>query len=250
VDASLAELYDLFPFDRDIGLYLDVAAREGGRILELACGTGRVLVPLAEAGNHVTGVDASPHMLARASAKLAAGPEAAKRARLVQGDFLSFDLGESFDAAIVAVRSFSYVTEPEDQLATLLRIARHLRPGGVLALDLLNPSNEWVGQPSGSMRQDLFAELPDGGFVSRTETAVSTDRARQVRVIRSAYEIAAGDGTVVKRVVEWPFRYTYRFEAEHLLARGGFDVEAVSGGYEGEPFTGESDTMLLLARRR
>src|SRR3954466_6995600 len=62
-DAALAQLYDLFPFEGDLPLYLELAGREGGNVLELACGSGRVLVPLVRAGNRVTGVDASPHML-------------------------------------------------------------------------------------------------------------------------------------------------------------------------------------------
>jgi hypothetical protein len=86
--------------------------------------------------------------------------------------------------------------------------------------------------------------------VARTEAVVSIDLAAQVRVIRSAYEVVADDGTVTKRFVEWPFRYTYRFEAEHLLERAGFEIEAVYGGYRREPFASESRTMLFLARRR
>src|SRR5207302_10604119 len=93
-DAALARLYDAFPFEADLPLYLELAAAEGGRVLELACGTGRVLVPLAEAGNRVVGLDASPHMLALAREKLAAaGSAVATRARLVQGDMRCFRLG-------------------------------------------------------------------------------------------------------------------------------------------------------------
>jgi len=68
-------------------------------------------------------------------------------------------------------------------------------------------------------------------------------------VIRSAYEVVS-DGQVTKRFVEWPFRYTYRFEAEHLLERAGFDVEAVHGGYDGGAFAADSPVLLLLGRRR
>ena len=255
-DALLARLYDAFPFDADLPLYLELAAAEGGRVLELACGSGRVLVPLAAAGHDVVGVDASPHMLALARAKLAAaGPAVAARARLAQGDMRSFALdgndGAPFDLAIIAVKSFAYLLDPADQLAALSRAAAYLRPGGLLALDLLHPSPAWLLEPPGSLRQDLVQHVPGQGVtVARTEAVVSTDLARQVRVIRSAYEVVAADGSLTKRFVEWPFRYTYRFEAEHLLARAGFRVEAVYGGYQREPFTSESRVLLLLARRR
>jgi SAM-dependent methyltransferase len=250
-DASLARLYDAFPFEADLPLYLDLAAAEGGRVLEVACGSGRVLVPLARAGHDVAGLDASPHMLALARRKLeAAGPAVAARARLAEGDMRDFALGRAFDLAIVAVKSLSYLVDRADQLRTLATIAAHLRPGGLLALDLLHPHPAWLLEPPGSLRQDLVARVAGGVTVARTEAVVSLDLAAQVRVIRSAYEVVTADGRVTKRFVEWPYRYTYRFEAEHLLERAGFAVEAIHGGYAREPFVAESRTMLFLARRR
>jgi SAM-dependent methyltransferase len=250
-DAFLATLYDLFPFESDLPLYLELAAAQGGRVLELACGSGRVLLPLVGAGHQVVGLDASPHMLALARGKLtAAGPSAAARARLIQGDMRDFDLGELFDLAIVAVKSFAYLVERADQQRALTVIAGHLRPGGLLALDLLHPSPAWLLQPPGSLHQDLVQPVPERGVtLARTEAVVSTDLTRQVRVIRSAYELVTDEGLVTKRFVEWPYRYIYRFEAEHLLERAGLEVEAIYGGYQREPFTSESRTMLVLARR-
>ena len=250
-DAILAGLYDLFPFDADIPLYLELASAQGGRVLEVACGSGRVLVPQARAGHHVVGLDASPHMLARAREKLtAAGLGESGRVRLVQGDMRTFELGEVFDLAVIAVKSFAYLLTRADQQRALAAVAAHLRPGGLLALDLLHPSPAWLLEPPGSLRQDLVQHVPERSVtLARTEAVVSTDLADQVRVIRSAYEVVADDGSVTKRFVEWPYRYTFRFEAEHLLERAGFEIDAVYGGYRREPFTSESRTMLLLARR-
>jgi ubiquinone/menaquinone biosynthesis C-methylase UbiE len=86
-DADFARLYDAFPFTDDLAFYAGLAGTQGGPVLELGCGSGRVLVPLARAGHHVVGVDTSPHMLALAREKLATeAPEVAARARLVQAD--------------------------------------------------------------------------------------------------------------------------------------------------------------------
>ena len=129
-------------------------------------------------------------------------------------------------------------------------MAAHLRPGGLLVLDLLNPAPAWLLEPPGSLRQDLFEHVADLGLtIARTETAVSTDLAAQIRVIRSMYEKIGDDGTVTKRMVEWAYRFVYRFEAEHLLERAGFQVEAVWGGYRREPFTSGARDMVFLARR-
>lgn len=251
-DEPLATLYDAFPFDADVQLYVELGHAEGGRVLEVGCGSGRLTLPLARAGLRVDGVDISPHMLALARAKLEGDPAVTERITVHEADMRTFDVLERgpFDLAIVPVRSFAYLTERHDQAATLQRIAAHLRPGGVLAIDLLNPQPEWLARPNGSMRDDLLHTWAERGVtVSRVESVVSTDLARQVRVIRSAYEVIDESGSVIaKRFVEWPFRFTYRFEAEHLLERAGFVVEQVYGGYQREPFTSSSTTMLILAR--
>src|SRR5690242_5035466 len=97
-------LYDVFVFEDDLPLYLELARAQGRRVLEVACGSGRVVLPMARAGFEVVGIDISPHMLALARQKLAA---ANVEAELVQDDMRTFRLerGE-FDLAIVAVKSF------------------------------------------------------------------------------------------------------------------------------------------------
>lgn len=248
-DAQLAGLYDAFVFDSDLAFYLELARAQGRRVLEIACGSGRLLAPLARAGLEVVGIDASPHMLALAQAKLDTTPGV--HGRLVAADMRDFVLGETdFDMAIVAVKSFAYLIEGDDQLSCLKAIRAHLRPGGLLALDFLHPLPDWIAATPGSVRDDLLQRVPDRGFtLSRVESVVSTDLARQVRVIRSAYEVIDDEGSIItKRFVEWPYRWTYRFEAEHLLERAGFKVEAVYGGYQREPFTSGSAAMVFLGR--
>jgi hypothetical protein len=189
-------------------------------------------------------------MLARAREKLTARAGAVDgRAELRLGDMRSFELGERFDLAILPTKSFAYLKSRTEQLDALRAVAAHLRPGGLLVLDLLHPSPAWLARPDGSVHQDLIQEVLELGLtILRTETMVSTDLAEQLRQIRSAYEIIAADGSVTKRVVEWTYRFTYRFEAEHLLERAGFAIEALYGGYEREPFRSTSRDMLFFAR--
>jgi SAM-dependent methyltransferase len=249
-DAQLAALYDALSYDEDLPLYLELAAAEGGRVLELACGAGRVSVPLARAGHHVVGFDASPHMLGLARQKAASALDL----HLVQADLRTFDLlaYAPFDVAIVAVKSLAYLTERADQLAALQRAAAHLRPGGLLAIDFLHPRPAWLTCPPGSLYNDVLQRSAEHAItISRVECVLDTDLSRQVRTIRSAYEVIDDRGSVLsKRFVEWQYRYTYRFEAEHLLERAGFEIESLYGGYARQPFTSDSPNMLFLARRR
>jgi SAM-dependent methyltransferase len=207
-------------------------------------------VPLARAGHHVVGFDVSPPMLSLARQKTS--PEL--DLRLLQADLRTFDLREyaPFDLALLAVKSLAYLTERSDQLAALSRAALHLRPGGLLAIDFLHPRPEWLTQPPGSLYNDVLQRSAEYGItISRVECVLSTDLSRQVRTIRSAYEVIDDQGALVsKRFVEWVYRYTYRFEAEHLLERAGFEIESLYGGYKREPFTSQSPAMLFLARRR
>src|SRR5207253_1797422 len=189
----------------------------------------------------VVGIDASTHMLALAREKLDAENKVSGRARLVHADMRDFRLADEapFDLAVVAVKSFAYLTERQDQLGCLQAIAGHLRPGGLLVIDLLNPRLEWLGAARGSMRDDLLHQSADGRGMTlwRVESVVDTDLARQVRTIRSVYESIDDGGAVFeKRFIDWQFRWTYRFEAEHLLERAGFAIEDVYGGYAREPF--------------
>jgi SAM-dependent methyltransferase len=251
-DAQLARLYDGFVFEGDLPLYLELARAQGSQVLEVACGSGRVLVPMVRAGFDVVGIDVSPHMLALAREKLESLPDGAGMARLQQADMRTFRLERAdFDLAIFAVKSFAYLLEKQDQLRCLRTIADHLRPGGLLAIDVMHPQPDWLGARPGAMHADLLQRVPERGYtLSRVESVVSTDQARQVRVIRSAYEVIDDRGALIeKRFVEWPYRWTHRFEAEHLLERAGFEVEAVHGGYAGEPLTSGSPSMVFLARK-
>jgi SAM-dependent methyltransferase len=252
IDEEIARLYDVFPFDRDLGRYLELAADAADPVLECACGTGRVMLPLARAGHRVVGLDRSPHMLGLAREKLrSAGDRAlASRVRLVQADMRSFELGQRFGLAVVAARSFGHLLDANDQLTALRAIHDHLEPGAALALDLLNPSPAWLNEPVARPTLDLSSQTPDGRVVNRMVSVIATDIGSQVRVLRSEYEIVAPDGSMRKRIVEWPLRWTHRYEIEHLLERAGFALESVEGGYEREQFHGEGTVMLVVARRR
>ena len=144
--ARIADLYDDVPeyrSRRDVGFFVRHAQRQGGPVLELGCGTGRVLIPTARAGIEIVGLDASPRMLEICRARIEREPaDVSARARVVEGDMRTFELGRQFALVTLPFRPFQHLATVPEQLACLTTIRRHLCPGGRVIVDLFNPSLE------------------------------------------------------------------------------------------------------------
>ena len=142
----VADLYDhVTPYRQrpDVTFFVDAAVESGGPVLEVGCGTGRVLIPTAREGVEIVGLDLSEHMLAICRGRLAAESAAVQaKARLVQDDMRAFDLGQTFQLVTTPLRPFQHLTTVEDQLACLSSIRGHLVIGGRLILDIFNPVPE------------------------------------------------------------------------------------------------------------
>lgn len=254
--AFIADLYDhVVPYrDRpDITFFVEAAKKAGSPVLELGCGTGRVLIPTARAGFDVVGLDLSPHMLTVCRQRLRNEPDTVQaRVHLVQADMRRFELGQTFTLATLPFRPFQHLMTVEDQLSCLGSIRRHLAGGGTLILDVFNPSLEsLVDQPLG----EEFAEepefsVPDGRRVIRRHKIVAHDRFNQINDFELVYYVHHPDGREERLVHSFRLRYLFRFEVEHLLARAGFAVEHLYAGYDkseyGSTYPGE---LVFVARR-
>ena len=239
----LAEFYDhVVPYrDRgDVGFFVQEARRSGGPVLELGCGTGRVLIPTAKVGVEIVGLDASPLMLSACRAKLSAEPESvrAKVSGLVQGDMRAFDLGREFRLVTLPFRPFQHLLTVEDQLSCLLSIRRHMSAGGRLVLDVFNPSLPHLADDRFLAEHGEEPEFTtgDGRRVVRRARIVSRDYFSQVTDNELAYKVTHPDGREERLVHRFRLRYLFRFEVEHLLARCGFSVEEVYADYDRSPY--------------
>lgn len=165
-DTASARHYDLITsadrsIDGDIEIYADLAPA-GGSILELGAGTGRVAIPLAERGFDVTGLDIAAPMLAQAEAKRAQLPaEVASRLRLVRGDLRSLALGRRFDAIIASFYTLAHLQPSIAWKQAFSGIARHLAPGGLIALHLPDPDK--MGGPAPRPDVPVMRRLVDDG---------------------------------------------------------------------------------------
>lgn len=226
----------------DAAFYLSLARECGGPVLELGCGTGRTLLPIARAGLPCTGVDASPAMLDALRAK---SPPAGLR--LVEGRMQDFDLGgERFALVTAPFRVFQHLYTVEDQLACLARVRRHLAPGGAFAFDLFNPRLDRLALVEEPEAEDCRWQDGDDEVV-RT-VSVTRDLARQLQQVTMHYERRRDGGCVGRESTRFPMRWFFRYEVEHLLARAGFDDVALFGDYERGPFEAGSLDMVWIAR--
>jgi SAM-dependent methyltransferase len=254
--ASTAEFYDHIPpyvARQDVAFYVDVARQYGGPVLEIGCGTGRILIPTARAGIEIVGLDNSESMLSVCREKLAREPpEVQLRVELLPGDMRDFDLGRSFNLVTIPFRVFLHLITVEEQLSCLACIRSHLSDDGRLVLDLFNPYLE-------RLVSDRYLEerptegpftLPDGRKVFRGDRVASRDLFAQVQQVEMIYHVTHPDGREERVVHAFPFRYLFRFEAEHLLARSGFEVEEVYADFDRSPYGSKYPGELIFVARK
>lgn len=251
----VAQLYDQFtPYRErpDLDFYLQEAAASGGPVLEIGCGTGRVLLPTARAGITITGLDVSAFMLDVCRQSLheeAADVQA--RVTLVERDMRDFSLGERFALVTSPFRPFQHLLTVEDQLSCLACVRRHLVPGGIFILDIFNPS--LASLTADNLGQEIDEEspftTPEGIQVRRSVRVTSRDFHNQIQDVELIYYLAHPDDREERIVHAFPMRYLFRFEAEHLLARSGFEVVDLYADFDRSPH-GPSGLSELIFRAK
>jgi len=242
-------LYDSVPLYQtrpDVGFYVDEAKSAAGSILELGCGTGRILLPIARAGRTIAGLDSSRHMLDRCRAKLAAEPAAVRdRVTLHQGGIHDFDLGAKFALIIAPFRVAQHLTTSGDQLRFLAAVGRHLSRTGRLIFDVFNPWFAKMVAADGTEHEDTpLQTLPDGRTLRRTVRVLRVRWVDQVSEIELIYYV---DG---KRYVQaFEMRWFLRAELENLLARAGFRVREMYGDFARGPVVDGCPELVVVAER-
>jgi SAM-dependent methyltransferase len=251
----LAELYDLVPQytgRQDVGFYVDLCRSAGGRVLELGCGTGRVLIPAARAGATIVGLDASKHMLARCKARLAVEPEELQaRVSLVEASMADFKLDGKFALVIIPFRPFQHLIAVEDQMACLKHVYAHLRTGGKLAFDVFQANLDFITDPAiFEEREDMAEfELADGRKLRRCDRHAATHRSEQYNEIEIIYYLTDTEGQTERLVHAFPMRYFFRYELEHMLARCGFRVVDVFGDFDRSALDDKTPEMIFIAEK-
>ena len=240
------DLYDLLfdSLDFDIPYWLDVARGAGGPVLEAACGTGRVLLPILKTGIAIEGFDSSPAMIVRLKNK-ARQNGLAVRAEVF--DMREFSMNRRYARIICAFNGFAHCESVEDQIAFLRRAHEHLEPGGALVLHMSYPGPAYWSEPEGQPVLEHEAPRPGGGKLqlwdNRKKDIVGQRQDSEVEI----RELGVSDRPEAVHKFWTSQRWVYRFELELLFRAAGFARWSFLGGFDGRPLKAPDDQMIAWA---
>ncbi len=254
LDAALYD-YEYRRRRRDVSFYRELARRYvggEGPLVELGCGSGRVLVPLARDGHDVVGMDASATMLARAAERVARLPARARsRITLLRGDVREWPISVRSPLVICPFNGFQHMYTRVDAEALLLEARRNLAPGGHLAFDVLNPDLRWLTRDATRRWARTRFRHPTTGEALEYSTNQTYEPISQIAYIRIYYRQAdVPEGDARTRVVRLSHRQFFPAELEGIVSSAGFRIEERWGGFSGEPLDGDSESQVLLCKPR
>jgi len=251
-DPLLAELYDRSEADTDdVEMIRRLIGHAGPlNILECFSGTGRILIPLAQDGHTVTGIEVVPSMSARAADKLAGlGEEIRDRVTLKVQDALDGRWGAGYNLVILGANAFFELPSAEMQ-ERCIRFAREvLVPGGWLLVDNNDYKGDWVGDPSGDERVVFEGSGGDGTHGRWSVVGVGFDKEHDVLHMKRTWLTRAPDGTETCTEYLCSKHPVTAREVEGWLKKHGFEILQVFGDRHGNPHTEESGRAIFWARR-
>lgn len=251
-----ALLYDSHPFcvESEEEFFIEEAHKQGSPVLEIGCGTGRLLIPIAKAGHEIYGLDFSEDMLNIARGKIENLDRATrKRINLLEGDMRDFKIDKRFKLITIPFRAFLHILTVEDQKKTLLNIFDHLADDGKLIIDIFDPKIELINSNLGyqSSRLKQMTELVHPVSGNQVFVWYSTTYNLEDQLINEIwiYEEIEENGNVIRRqYVPLKVRFAYRYEMQHLLELCGFKIETLYGNYNREDYFHGGEQIWVCSR--
>jgi SAM-dependent methyltransferase len=261
VDAGSREHYldaELYDYEyrrrrRDVRFYRDLAREltDGpSRVLDLACGSGRLMTGLLRDGHGVLGADISLPMLRRARARIGKlGRAARDRGQLVCADARQLWVADRFPLIAMAFNSLEHLYTRVEVEACLANVRDMLAPGGHFVFDVQNPNLRWLTRDPRKRWARTRFRHPSTGEQLEYSTNHVYDPVSQIVVIRIYYRSMDADPPR-EQVVRLSQRKFFPAELEALVHSCGFAVEARFGDFEGAPLDGDAESQLLVCRAR
>ncbi|MBC7854274.1 MAG: class I SAM-dependent methyltransferase [Pirellulaceae bacterium] len=228
-----------------LDFYVALARAACSPVLDIACGTGRILLPCLQAGVDIEGLDLFEPMLTTLRAK---GAALGLTPRLHQADMSDFSLSRRFGLIMIPFNAFIHNMTQESQIRCLQLCREHLLPGGNLTFDTFFPALEFVSTSPGTRVLEGELPHPQTGLPMRMYDTRTIDRVGQLFNSLNEIELLAADGSVqtVHRS-EISSRYFYKHEMELLLRIAGFARWEIYGDFDRRPLTTETDAMIVTA---
>lgn len=251
--AALARLYDLDLQDDpgDLDLWFALADRADGPVLELAAGTGRLAVPIAEAGHPVTAVDLDPAMLSRARRRATDAGLRDDDVRLVEADLLDLHLPDAgtYRLAFIALNSLLLLPSRSAQRQALRTMAEHLAPGGLAAVDVWLPDADDLARFDGRVILEWPRTDPETGHLVTKAGSAQHDAATSTITLTSIYEEGRQGDTPRRWLRQDRLRLVTADELVAFAEEAGLRVEIVAGDYDLKPLGPGSDRAIVVAER-
>lgn len=243
------ELYDVIfkDFRYDLDFYLDLAKDAQGPVLEVGCGTGRIMLPCLHAGVDIDGLDLFPSMLEtlrRKAQALGFDPN------LHQADMRTFSLPRIYSLIIIPFNAFVHNLTTEDQLKTLTACLRHLDKGGGLVFNIFFPGFEMLSGPEKTPVLEMEVAHPKTGLPVRMFDTRILDRVEQIQYSEVEIQELNADGQVkASHRSKTTIRWIFKPEMELLLRLAGFSRWQIFGGFDRRPLTRDDEPMIVFAWR-
>lgn len=257
--ADLARLYDLDVAEEraDLDLYLALAARSKGPILELAAGTGRISIPLAARGHEVTGIDRDRAALGRAksaweaaSGRPGGGRRGSSRGgslQLLEADITTLALDQRFGLVILALNSLLLLPGRGAQLAALRTMATHLAPDGQAVLDVWLPTPDDLTLYDGRVHLDWVRSDPESSDWVAKLSSARYEPAVARATVHTFFDSWAPLGGPVRRVARADeLHFLSSAEVLALVEQAGLSVETAAADYSLSPFASDADRIVLV----
>ena len=247
---AVARFYDAENVDKidDLNMYSRLATRFPGEILDVGCGTGRILLHLARQGRRVHGIDSDRAMLDRLESKLEAQPQLRALVHYQCGDVTHLQGDIKFQLVLLSYNLLMHFKDQEGQIALLRKLRGCLAADGQLVIDLPNPGPAFAAEDSDSPALERKFLDPDSGHLIMLQSINYLDRAAQVLHVEWVYDEIDGDGVLRRQIVPHQLRYYFLPELRLLLEHCGLRAVEVYGDTEGAPYTAESERLIVHAK--
>lgn len=234
----------------DIERFVEIVEQGGGRTLEIGCGTGRVLIPIARHGHEITGIDISPAMIERLRGHLSNEERATRdRIQLFTADARDFS-GEAggYATVIIPFNGLSCISDRSHQIAVLQNIAQLLAPGGQLTIDLVNPFVMPI-KGNGAPQPFFTRTNPETGRCYTRFAAMGPIEADQTQRLFGWYDEMDEDGAVYRKPYEMRWRLIFPSELTLMIESVGLKVRSLEGDHRRTSYSAESPKIFMIAEK-